>query len=281
MRKGFLIAGIMAISLICSGFSYKAWPSGVTLEVNEDYTMPGTEIGDITLDGKGISLPCRVSLIEDLGYVVDEERTYKPNNRSYSVYAYDAKGRKLSLSAVNLDNTTRDIKDCVLWGINYEIPKDDSEPIDIRFSGVSVTSPYSSFSSLFGSESLNFSYDDGGRHSEWYTLRKDKGVDVDYEGDRVTSVSVNVDIPEGNYTFIGEDDVNPIEDGGNILAVILIIAVIGVPVFIVGMICFVIFYHVKRSSDNKKAEIDARILDKSLDDYYPSMDDKDLKDKYK
>lgn len=58
--------------------------SHVTIEITEDYASSNDSFGSIELNGKYIQLPCKASLIFDLGFTPEEDVQAPSNKNTYS-----------------------------------------------------------------------------------------------------------------------------------------------------------------------------------------------------
>lgn len=75
IKKALLLASVLCVlnQTPVKAETYVEPYSHVTIEITEDYASSNDSFGSIELDGKYIQLPCKASLIFDLGFTPEED----------------------------------------------------------------------------------------------------------------------------------------------------------------------------------------------------------------
>lgn len=86
IRKALLLASVLCVlnQTPVKAETYIEPYSHVTIEITEDYASSNDSFGSIELNGKYIQLPCKASLIFDLGFTPEEDVQAPSNKNTYS-----------------------------------------------------------------------------------------------------------------------------------------------------------------------------------------------------
>lgn len=78
IKKALLLASVLCVlnQTPVKAETYVEPYSHVTIEITEDYTSSNDSFGSIELNGKYIQLPCKASLIFNLGFIPEEVFDY-------------------------------------------------------------------------------------------------------------------------------------------------------------------------------------------------------------
>lgn len=71
--------------------------SHVTIEITEDYVSSNNSFDSIELNGKYIQLPCKASLIFNLGFAPEEDMQVPSKSVVNWFYVYDSQGRTITI----------------------------------------------------------------------------------------------------------------------------------------------------------------------------------------
>lgn len=140
----------------------------MTIEITEDYVSSNNSFGSIELNGKYIQLPCKASLIFNLGFAPEEDIQVPSKSVVDWFHAYDSRGRAITVDMYN--------------------PKDTSVDLDYSIMGVSGDTNPASLSTLLGKPSNKNTYS-GVTDINWESGKQERSVDIRYEADVIKSRS--------------------------------------------------------------------------------------------
>lgn len=284
MRKRAIALGLALSWLMCSGFSYTGENSKVTFEVLEDYVQESEDYGTVSLDGKYIKLPCKVSLFTGLGYEISSEadKVLPAKSESYGMRVHDTKGRELTLYVRNDENKEVPAQDCMAWAVVYKPLADkDYGSLDLKISGVAPSATESDMVDKLGLPGSTMDVD-GIIYTMWSTPKDEYTIAIDYGAAGIVQMKVYVDKPEEELKSSLQEYYHakyPKEfeeitaDGGKIAGRIL--AYIGIGV-VVLMVIFVggTLYFIRLNHKRRMAEINAEILRTPIEDIPDSLEEK-------
>lgn len=86
IKKALLLASVLCVlnQTPVKAETYVEPYSHVTIEITEDYVSSNNSFGSIELNGKYIQLPCKASLIFNLGFAPEEDVQAPSNKNTYS-----------------------------------------------------------------------------------------------------------------------------------------------------------------------------------------------------
>lgn len=86
IKKALLLASVLCVlnQTPVKAETYVEPYSHVTIEITEDYASSNDSFGSIELNGKYIQLPCKASLIFNLGFAPEEDMQVPSNKNTYS-----------------------------------------------------------------------------------------------------------------------------------------------------------------------------------------------------
>lgn len=86
IKKALLLASVLCVlnQTPVKAETYVEPYSHVTIEITEDYASSNDSFGSIELNGKYIQLPCKASLIFNLGFAPEEDVLAPSNKNTYS-----------------------------------------------------------------------------------------------------------------------------------------------------------------------------------------------------
>lgn len=73
MKKRLIVLSLLAVSLLCSGYSYKGDRSKIEFTVSEDYVSGDDFLGTVKLNDNYIKLPCTTHLLLNQGFTVEDK----------------------------------------------------------------------------------------------------------------------------------------------------------------------------------------------------------------
>lgn len=158
IKKALLLASVLCVlnQTPVKAETYVEPYSHVTIEITEDYASSNNSFGSIELNGKYIQLPCKASLIFNLGFAPEEDMQVPSKSVVDWFHVYGSQGRTITIDMYN--------------------PKDTS--VDYSIMGVSGDTNPASLSTLLGEPSNKNTY---------------SGVtDIRYEADVIKSITAEV-----------------------------------------------------------------------------------------
>ena len=170
--------------------------SHVTIEITEDYVSSNNSFDSIELNGKYIQLPCKASLIFNLGFAPEEDMQVPSKSVVNWFYVYDSQGRTITMDMYNPKDTSVDLDECIVYGISYR-PEEDVKVgyLDYSIMGVSGDTNPASLCTLLGEPSNKNTYS-GVTDISWKSGKQERSVDIRYEADVIKSITAEVRTPE-------------------------------------------------------------------------------------
>ena len=206
IKKVLLLASVLCVlnQTPVKAETYVEPYSHVTIEITEDYVSSNNSFGYIELNGKYIQLPCKASLIFNLGFAPEEDMQVPSKSVVDRFHTYDSRGRAITMDMYN--------------------PKDTS--VDYSIMGVSGDTNPASLSTLLGEPSNKNTY---------------SGVtDIRYEADVIKSITAEVRTPEEVFDYPYYDEVGLFSlTGDGYESSVPVILLVGVT----GGICRVLWRH--------------------------------------
>lgn len=239
------------------------------ITVSEDYAKDDSANGSFCLNGKYINLPCKASLLTDLGFEPDSRFSIlKAGSTDYSNKITDDQGRYLYLLLMNNTDSDQAVEDCNVYEVGYNADDGkDYEILDFTVKGVKVGDSISKAVSILGTPSYTTEYK-GAVNAQWDTAKKDSSIHVEYI-DNINSVRVSVDKPDVEYKYaydsgFGKKEPAPEVTTGDPVynyAVLAVIPVVFVVVLVIGCITGAIL-----AIRKQKHEHDLEILNTPIDE---------------
>lgn len=174
IKKALLLASVLCVlnQTPVKAETYVEPYSHVTIEITEDYVSSNNSFGSIELNGKYIQLPCKASLIFNLGFAPEEDMQVPSKSVVYWFHVYDSQGRTITMDMYNPKDTSVDLDECTLLG----------EPSNKNtYSGVTDIS--------------------------WESGKQERSVDIRYEADVIKSITAEVRTPEEVFDYQYYDEV--------------------------------------------------------------------------
>lgn len=162
IKKALLLASVLCVlnQTPVKAETYVEPYSHVTIEITEDYVSSNNSFGSIELNGKYIQLPCKASLIFNLGFAPEEDMQVPRKSVVDWFHAYGSRGRAITMDMYN--------------------PKDTS--VDYSIMGVSGDTNPASLCTLLGEPSNKNTYS-GVTDINWESGKQERSVDIRYEAD--------------------------------------------------------------------------------------------------
>lgn len=179
----------------------------VTVEITEDYASNNDSFGSIELNGKYIQLPCKASLIFDLGFTPEKDIPAPKKSIVDWFHAYDSQGRYVTMDMYNPANESVELDECIVYSITYR-PEDDVEVgyLDYSIMGVSGDTKPANLSTILGEPSNKNTYS-GVTDISWESGKQERSVDIRYEADVIKSITAEVRTPEEVFDYPYYDEV--------------------------------------------------------------------------
>lgn len=248
IKKALLLASVLCVlnQTPVKAETYVEPYSHVTIEITEDYASSNDSFGSIELNGKYIQLPCKASLIFDLGFTPEEDVRAPSRSVADWFQAYDSQGRAITMDMYNPKDTSVDLDECIVYRISYR-PEDDVEVgyLDYSIMGVSGDTSPANLSTLLGEPSNKNTY---------------SGVtDIRYEAGVIKNIAAEVRTPEEVFDYPYYDEVGLFNLTGDsyessvpfkLPAVAVVILLVGVT----GGICRVLWRHRRQEILNTPLE---------------------------
>lgn len=188
IKKALLLASVLCVlnQTPVKAETYVEPYSHVTIEITEDYVSSNNSFGSIELNGKYIQLPCKASLIFNLGFAPEEDMQVPSKSVVYWFHVYDSQGRTITMDMYN--------------------PKDTSVDLDYSIMGVSRDTNPASLCTLLGEPSNKNTYS-GVTDISWESGKQERSVDIRYEADVIKSITAEVRTPEEVFDYPYYDEV--------------------------------------------------------------------------
>lgn len=203
IKKALLLASVLCVlnQTPVKAETYVEPYSHVTIEITEDYVSSNNSFGSIELNGKYIQLPCKASLIFNLGFAPEEDMQVPSKSVVYWFHVYDSQGRTITMDMYNPKDTSVDLDECIVYSISYR-PEEDVKVgyLDYSIMGVSRDTNPASLCTLLGKPSNKNTYS-GVTDISWESGKQERSVDIRYEADVIKSITAEVRTPEEVFDY--------------------------------------------------------------------------------
>lgn len=250
IKKALLLASVLCVlnQTPVKAETYVEPYSHVTIEITEDYVSSNNSFGSIELNGKYIQLPCKASLIFNLGFAPEEDMQVPSKSVVYWFHVYDSQGRTITMDMYNPKDTSVDLDECIVYSISYR-PEEDIKVgyLDYSIMGVSRDTNPASLCTLLGKPSNKNTYS-GVTDISWESGKQERSVDIRYEADVIKSITAEVRTPEEVFDYQYYDEVGLFSltgDGyeSSVPVKLPTLAVVILLVGVTGGICRVLWRH--------------------------------------
>lgn len=250
IKKALLLASVLCVlnQTPVKAETYVEPYSHVTIEIIEDYVSSNNSFDSIELNGKYIQLPCKASLIFNLGFAPEEDMQVPSKSVVDWFHAYDSRGRTITMDMYNPKDTSVDLDECIVYSISYR-PEEDVKVgyLDYSIMGVSGDTNPASLSTLLGEPSNKNTYS-GVTDINWESGKQERSVDIRYEAGVIKSITAEVRTPEEVFDYPHYDEVGLFsltEDGyeSSVPVKLPTLAVVILLVGVTGGICRVLWRH--------------------------------------
>ena len=250
IKKALLLASVLCVlnQTPVKAETYVEPYSHVTIEITEDYVSSNNSFGSIELNGKYIQLPCKASLIFNLGFAPEEDMQVPSKSIVDWFHVYDSQGRTITMDMYKPKDTSVDLDECIVYSISYR-PEEDVKVgyLDYSIMGVSGDTNPASLSTLLGEPSNKNTYS-GVTDISWESGKQERSVDIRYEADVIKSITAEVRTPEEVFDYPHYDEVGLFsltEDGyeSSVPVKLPTLAVVILLVGVTGGICRVLWRH--------------------------------------
>lgn len=250
IKKALLLASVLCVlnQTPVKAETYVEPYSHVTIEITEDYVSSNNSFGSIELNGKYIQLPCKASLIFNLGFAPEEDMQVPSKSVVYWFHVYDSQGRTITMDMYNPKDTSVDLDECIVYSISYR-PEEDVKVgyLDYSIMGVSRDTNPASLCTLLGKPSNKNTYS-GVTDISWESGKQERSVDIRYEADVIKSITAEVRTPEEVFDYQHYDEVGLFSltgDGyeSSVPVKLPTLAVVILLVGVTGGICRVLWRH--------------------------------------
>lgn len=250
IKKALLLASVLCVlnqTPVKAETYVEPYPH-VTIEITEDYVSSNNSFGSIELNGKYIQLPCKASLIFNLGFAPEEDMQVPSKSVVYWFHVYDSQGRTITMDMYNPKDTSVDLDECIVYSISYR-PEEDVKVgyLDYSIMGVSRDTNPASLCTLLGEPSNKNTYS-GVTDISWESGKQERSVDIRYEADVIKSITAEVRTPEEVFDYQYYDEVGLFSltgDGyeSSVPVKLPTLAVVILLVGVTGGICRVLWRH--------------------------------------
>ena len=238
IKKALLLASVLCVlnQTPVKAETYVEPYSHVTIEITEDYVSSNNSFDSIELNGKYIQLPCKASLIFNLGFAPEEDMQVPSKSVVNWFYVYDSQGRTITMDMYNPKDTSVDLDEC----ISYR-PEEDVKVgyLDYSIMGVSGDTNPASLCTLLGEPSNKNTYS-GVTDISWESGKQERSVDIRYEADVIKSITAEVRTPEEVFDYPHYDEVGY---ESSVPVKLPTLAVVILLVGVTGGICRVLWRH--------------------------------------
>lgn len=250
IKKALLLASVLCVlnQTPVKAETYVEPYSHVTIEITEDYVSSNNSFDSIELNGKYIQLPCKASLIFNLGFAPEEDMQVPSKSVVYWFHVYDSQGRTITMDMYNPKDTSVDLDECIVYSISYR-PEEDVKVgyLDYSIMGVSRDTNPASLCTLLGKPSNKNTYS-GVTDISWESGKQERSVDIRYEADVIKSITAEVRTPEEVFDYQYYDEVGLFSltgDGyeSSVPVKLPTLAVVILLVGVTGGICRVLWRH--------------------------------------
>lgn len=250
IKKALLLASVLCVlnQTPVKAETYVEPYSHVTIEITEDYVSSNNSFGSIELNGKYIQLPCKASLIFNLGFAPEEDMQVPSKSVVNWFHVYDSQGRTITMDMYNPKDTSVDLDECIVYSISYR-PEEGVKVgyLDYSIMGVSRDTNPASLCTLLGEPSNKNTYS-GVTDISWESGKQERSVDIRYEADVIKSITAEVRTPEEVFDYQYYDEVGLFSltgDGyeSSVPVKLPMLAVVILLVGVTGGICRVLWRH--------------------------------------
>lgn len=250
IKKALLLASVLCVlnQTPVKAETYVEPYSHVTIEITEDYVSSNNSFGSIELNGKYIQLPCKASLIFNLGFAPEEDMQVPSKSVVYWFHVYDSQGHTITMDMYNPKDTSVDLDECIVYSISYR-PEEDVKVgyLDYSIMGVSRDTNPASLCTLLGKPSNKNTYS-GVTDISWESGKQERSVDIRYEADVIKSITAEVRTPEEvfDYQYYNEVGLFSLTGDGYESSVPVKLPTLAVVILLVGVtggICRVLWRH--------------------------------------
>lgn len=250
IKKALLLASVLCVlnQTPVKAETYVEPYSHVTIVITEDYVSSNNSFGSIELNGKYIQLPCKASLIFNLGFAPEEDMQVPRKSVANWFHVYDSQGRTITMDMYNPKDTSVDLDECIVYSISYR-PEEDVKVgyLDYSIMGVSRDTNPASLCTLLGEPSNKNTYS-GVTDISWESGKQERSVDIRYEADVIKSITAEVRTPEEVFDYPHYDEVGLFSltgDGyeSSVPVKLPTLAVVILLVGVTGGICRVLWRH--------------------------------------
>lgn len=250
IKKALLLASVLCVlnQTPVKAETYVEPYSHVTIVITEDYVSSNNSFGSIELNGKYIQLPCKASLIFNLGFAPEEDMQVPSKSVANWFHVYDNQGRTITMDMYNPKDTSVDLDECIVYSISYRSEEDVKVGyLDYSIMGVSGDTNPASLSTLLGEPSNKNTYS-GVIDISWESGKQERSVDIRYEADVIKSITAEVRTPEEVFDYPHYDEVGLFSltgDGyeSSVPVKLPMLAVVSLLVGVTGGICRVLWRH--------------------------------------
>lgn len=250
IKKALLLASVLCVlnQTPVKAETYVEPYSHVTLEITEDYVSSNNSFGSIELNGIYIQLPCKASLIFNLGFAPEDDMQVPSKSVVDWFHAYDSRGRAITMDMYNPKDTSVDLDECIVYSISYR-PEEDVKVgyLDYSIMGVRGDTNPASLFTLLGEPSNKNTYS-GVTDISWESGKQERSVDIRYEADVIKSITAEVRTPKEVFDYPHYDEVGLFSltgDGyeSSVPVKLPTLAVVILLVGVTGGICRVLWRH--------------------------------------
>lgn len=250
IKKALLLASVLCVlnQTPVKAETYVEPYSHVTIEITEDYVSSNNSFGSIELNGKYIQLPCKASLIFNLGFAPEEDIQVPSKSVVNWFHVYDSQGRTITMDMYNPKDTSVDLDECIVYSISYR-PEEGVKVgyLDYSIMGVSRDTNPASLCTLLGEPSNKNTYS-GVTDISWESGKQERSVDIRYEADVIKSITAEVRTPAEVFDYQYYDEVGLFSltgDGyeSSVPVKLPMLAVVILLVGVTGGICRVLWRH--------------------------------------
>lgn len=280
IKKALLLASVLCVlnQTPVKAETYVEPYSHVTIVITEDYVSSNNSFGSIELNGKYIQLPCKASLIFNLGFAPEEDMQVPRKSVANWFHIYDSQGRTITMDMYNPKNISVDLDECIVYSISYR-PEEDVKVgyLDYSIMGVSGDTNPASLSTLLGEPSTKNTYS-GVTDISWESGKQERSVDIRYEADVIKSITAEVRTPEEVFDYPHYDEVGLFSltgDGyeSSVPVKLPTLAVVILLVGVTGGICRVLWRHRRQKRTQEILNTPLDELDDSVLKKYGEEDD--------
>lgn len=307
--KQLLILLTLVYVILCSSVAYAEetirGSSMVEMDVFEDYDSSYSTYNTIKLDGEYISLPCKVSVLNNLGFDFRDNEDIEPYSFDNMNYMYNKRGDRIMVDVLNTSKSTKTLKDGIVVEISYDYQ--EGSTLEFEYNGITFESKIEDCDKAIGRPTYvsdvydgvytaSYKSSKGERTTMLSFFKDDTLIGFSIECDRPLDMAVNGYHPSGrnDYSYDYDYDYNystekPSESFSITVIIIAVLTVFVFPIVIIVFIVILVMRHIRKSKEEKyeaevrKAREVRRVLQTPIEDIDMGLvDDEndDLKDKW-